>query len=355
MNNPFIKDDHISPDVSINKLYIAKMPYYNISENLENKTAAELFSTELFVNEIKKNAKTLNLDLRNIEEKKLPQYLSLCLESKNEEAKDCAKRITKLFGERLAIILLTLKTGLVENKRAREDWTEDNWFYWSQLHNVILVGGLASGNIGQELKYHVDRIFKEAHINPYNIILNEDSENVALKGCTTYIEEEDKTKEYLIMDCGATFIKRTFVNIDKGQILKIHQLDKVKSEGVEWTYKSSEEEAEEALKLHNHILNTILDSFYSLSDMNRAGNQIIISIANYVNNGVFMNRGGYGKLRLLSSNYEEYLSDNLFNKMNTRFEIKFIHDGTAMAAAFKSYKNSVCISLGTHFGVGFPM
>lgn len=355
MDNPFIKKSHITPDVSINKLYIAEMPYDHISENLVNKTAGELFSTELFIEEIKKNDFALKLDLNTIEEKKLPQYFSLCLESKNESVKHCAQKIIKLFGERLALILLTLKTGLSANKEVRKDWNDEHWLYWKQLDNVILVGGLSSGNIGQELKYHIEKIFKEAHVKPYNIILNDDSENIAIKGCTSYLEEGDKTKEYLIMDCGATFIKRSFVKIDNKKITRIKKLIKVQSRNVEWTYESIEEETEEAFRLHEHIMNTILDSINNFDNIDDVGNQIVISIANYVNDGLFMNRGGYGKLRLVSSNYEKYLSNSLYYKTNRRFNVKFIHDGTAMAAAFKTYNNSVCISLGTHFGVGFPL
>ena len=68
-------------------------------------------------------------------------------------------------------------------------------------------------------------------------------------------------------------------------------------------------------------------------------------------------------LTIVGSNYpskilSEFLfclEDDLYKFTKKHFRIKFIHDGTAMAAAFKEYENSVCISLGTHFGVGFPL
>ena len=37
------------------------------------------------------------------------------------------------------------------------------------------------------------------------------------------------------------------------------------------------------------------------------------------------------------------------------FKIILVHDDTDMAAAFSNYPNSVCISLGTAFGLGFPV
>ena len=355
MKNPFIKDGSTSSNSSINKLYIAKAPYKTIDENLENKTAGDIFSTKLFINEIKKHSSKLKIDLNIVEEKKLPQYLSHSLISNDEEVKNCAEEITKLFGERLAVILLTLKLGFQENKDARQDWSNENWIYWSTLKNIILVGGLASGKLGERLKDHINKTFRNENIEPYNIILNNDSENIAIKGCVTYIEEVDSMKQYLIMDCGATFIKRSLVKLNKSNQLEINKLNKIKSQNVEWTYENIEEEREEALKLHTHILNTILESIKSLKNIDTLGTEIVISIANYVNKGLFYNRGGYGKLRLISSNYDKYLETDLYKITNKHFKIKFIHDGTAMAAAFKEYKNSVCISLGTHFGVGFPL
>lgn len=355
MKNPFVKDGSTNPNASINKLYIAKAPFKTINENLENKTAGDIFSTKLFIDEIKKHSSNLKIDLNTVEEKKLPQYLSQCLISSNETIRKSAEEITKIFGERLAVILLTLKLGLQENKDSRQDWSNENWVYWSTLKNIILVGGLASGKLGENLKHYINQSFENENIEPYNVILNDDSENIAIKGCTTYIEEVNFTKQYLIMDCGATFIKRSFVKLYKDNKLEINKLSKIKSQNVEWTYKNIEEEREEAFKLHNHILNTILESINNINDINILGKEVIISIANYVNKGLFLNRGGYGKLRLISLNYDKYLEDDLYKFTKKHFRIKFIHDGTAMAAAFKEYENSVCISLGTHFGVGFPL
>ena len=51
----------------------------------------------------------------------------------------------------------------------------------------------------------------------------------------------------------------------------------------------------------------------------------------------------------------KFLSDELFNRFNMKFKVTLIHDGTAMAAAFSDYPDSICISLGTVFGVGFPV
>ncbi|GKX67495.1 hypothetical protein [Inconstantimicrobium mannanitabidum] len=373
MNNPFIKNGAVSLNTSINKLIIRKMPIDKVKQDLEGKAAIDIFSTELFIEEIKIRSEMLRLDLNCIDEKKLPQYLNQCLESNNVIVKDTANDIIKLFGERLAIILLTLKKGENINRLGRKDWDDSNWEYWNQLKNVILVGGLSSERLGEKLKFYIEEVFKDSNEEGYNIILSKDSSNVGIKGCSTYIDG-DQEKSYLIFDCGHTFIKRSLVKMCNKEIINIIRLDKVSSRHVVCDIDNDQEKKNEAIELHKYLLNIIIDTVNDANskiELERSrkyktkageylgnesiGNQIVISIANYVNNGLFVNRGGYGKLRLIADNYEKYLSDELYKSIGKRFNITFVHDGTAMAAAFSDYPNSVCISLGTSFGVGFPI
>lgn len=353
MNNPFIENGFLCLNVSINKLFIAKMPTNKVQQDLEGKTALDIFSTQLLIDEIKRNSAALELDLTNIQEKTLPQYLDNLLKSQNITVKETAENIVKKFGERLGVILLTLMTGNKENRLKRSDWNDSNWDYWKTIKNVILVGGLASSTVGEKLKYYAQKVFRDSGKECYNIILSKDSSNVAIKGCSTYIETPENNKEYLIFDFGQTFIKRSIIKINNNEVESINTLDKVLSNNVDWDNSDIEKEKSEATKLNSHIVDVIIDTINKVDPTN-IGNTIIISIANYVRNGLLANRGGYGKLRLLSDNYEEYLSSEVYKKINKKFTIKLIHDGTAMAAAFSNYSDSVCISLGTAFGVGFP-
>lgn len=356
MNNPFVEEGFLCLNASINKLLIEKMPTDKVKQDLQGKTALDIFSTELFIEEIKKNSKDLKLDIDSIEEKMLPQYLNECLESDDISVKGVANNIVKLFGERLAVILLTLKKGEKINRLKRNDWDDRNWDYWGELENIILVGGLSSSKIGEKLKYYIEKVFKESNEDCYNVILNEDSSNVGIKGCSTYIRGEEEEKLYLIFDYGQTFIKRSLVKMQLKEVKDIIKLDKVLSKHVTWEFEDSKKEKNEAIELHNYLLNLIIDTIESVNGgVLNIGDHIVISIANYVKNGLFANRGGYGKLRLIADNYEEYLSHALYKKFEKSFKITLVHDGTAMAAAFSNYHSSVCISLGTAFGVGFPI
>jgi hypothetical protein len=355
MNNPFVKNDFLCLNASINKLIIEKMPTDRVKQNIQGKAALEIFSTQLFIEEIRKNYKGLKLDIDKIVDKTLPQHLEKCLGSDDDSVKEVANGIIRLFGERLAIILLTLKKGEHANRLKRKDWDDEHWDYWNRIENVVLVGGLASLMLGEKLKYYIEKVFMESNENCYNIKLVQNSADVGIIGCSTYVQTENERDLHLIFDFGHTFIKRSLVKIEDKKVKNIIKLDKILSRHVKLEFEDDEEK-QEAVELHNHLLNSIVDTINILAEKaSSIGEHIVISIANYVENGVFANRGGYGKLRLLSDNYEIYLANALLQKLNKSFKITLVHDGTAMAAAFSNYSNSVCISLGTAFGVGFPI
>lgn len=132
-------------------------------------------------------------------------------------------------------------------------------------------------------------------------------------------------------------------------------LEKVRAEHVKWDFSSELEEKKEAELEDEFIVSCLVDTIKLCKKKGyELGEEIVISVANYIENGKFKNRGGYGKLRLISNNYEKYLQNALYDELGEGYKVTMIHDGTAMAAAFSQYPKSVCISLGTVLGVGFP-
>lgn len=356
IDNPFIKNGFLSPDVSINKLLIEKMPTNKVKEDLQGKYAGDIFSTKAFIDEIIKKHNELKLDINKIQQGLLPQYLQTCLESNDILVREEANNIAEKFGERLGVILLTLKKGESENRDKRPEWSDEHWKYWSKIKNVILVGGLASDKLGEILASSVYKVFNEADTEPYNIILVKNSSEAGIIGCSKYIDNVNNNQINLIFDFGQSFIKRRLVKVNNGTISKIIKLDNLKSENVKWKFNEESEERSEAKKLDEYLINSIISTLEICKDKKYdIGEEIIISIANYIENGCFANRGGYGKLRLISKNYEKYLEEVLYKKLDRKYVVKMIHDGTAMATAFSEYPKSVCISLGTAIGVGFPV
>ena len=331
------------------------MPICSVRQDIIGKSAQEIFSTDLLIQEIKDSADKLQIDITSLETKSLPIYLEGCLESDNPGIRDAAHNILRLFGERLAVILLCLKEGAEENRLARPDWTDAHWDYWRSLKQIILVGGLASPPLGEQLKYYVEQVFAASDKYPYTIILGKDSTYAGLRGCTTYLGDIPSSQVNLIFDYGQSFIKRSYVIMNKQQIKDIVILGKTLSRHVEWDIKDPVIEEQEAAALNHHFLETVKRTIHEVEarglDIHP---HIILSIANYVKGGVIANRGGYGKLRLIAPNYAEYLSERLKELYGRNFYFTLVHDGTAMAAGYSNYADSVCVSLGTAFGVGFP-
>lgn len=343
------------------------MPTCAVTQPLTDKNAQDIFSTDLLIQEIKHSADKLQINVSALEEKSLPLYLESCLESDDSHVRAAAHDIMKLFGERLAVILLCLKEGSPENRKARPDWTEEEWNYWNSLEHIILVGGLASPPLGEQLKYYVERVFKASGKNPYTIILGRDSTYAGLRGCTTYLkdmpekegqnipEAASSSQVNLIFDYGQSFIKRSYAVMEGQTVKDIIILGKTLSKHVEWDIKDPELEEKEAHALNRYFLETIARTIHEVEDRGLfIRPHIVLSIANYVKNGEIANRGGYGKLRLIAPNYAKYLSVCLKERFGRKYHFTLLHDGTAMAAGYADYRQSVCISLGTAFGVGFP-
>lgn len=380
--NPFLAGGTLGTNASINKLIIAEMPACTVTQPLAGKSAQDIFSTDLFIQEIKNASDQLQIHVDSLEEKSLPLHLENSLESDDPLVRAAAHDILKLFGERLAVILLCLKEGSPANRRARADWGEAEWDYWNSLKRIILVGGLASPPLGEQLKYYVEQVFASSGKSPYDIVLGRDSTYAGLRGCTTYLQNnpsdgmpfDDTASDgmpfddaqavssqapirwaNLIFDYGQSFIKRSYAVMDGRKVQDIIILGKTLSRHVAWDVKDPLVEKAEAQALNRYFLDTITRTIQEVEARGlRIRPHIVLSIANYVKDGRIANRGGYGKLRLIAPDYAQYLSDCMKERFDRDYHFTLIHDGTAMAAGYADYKESVCISLGTAFGVGFP-
>ncbi len=362
MQNPFLnrvsdsgKSDYLTSACSVNRIRLAKLPVYGVDDEIEGLTVKEFFSTGLVIEEIKKNADALNIDLNNVHEKKLPRLLAKRLDDENKATAAEALRITIKFGNRLGLLFLALKEGDEENRRARDDWSDEHWDYWAQISDIILVGGLASGKLGEILKQQVYYIFSLRNIVPYNIYLYDNSSDVGVLGCATQISAADGVN--IVMDFGQTSIKRCFVTKNSGEITEIKPLDSYPSKYMDWDMPSEEEKLRQAKKLHKYLIKAIEDTYNTAKTFTKTepNSEIVISIASYVIDGALnAERSGYAKLCSLGSNYAECLWWDLSGRLRKDVIVKLIHDGTAMALNFSDRKNTVCLSLGSYFGVGFP-
>ncbi|MBE5927367.1 MAG: hypothetical protein E7270_10435 [Lachnospiraceae bacterium] len=351
--NPFIliannEREYLTSNCSLNKVVLAKLPISGIEDSIEGKTVKEVFGARIIIREIKEKADALNICVENYKEMDLPKLL----DEKIDEGNEVAIGIADKYGKRLGLMLLVLKTGLAENRAARSDWDDEHWEYWANVENVIIVGGLASGSMGNRIIDKAIEVFDKAGIPCYNIIKNINSSKIGAKGCLTQITGDEKV--HIVFDLGHTKIKRVIAVNENGNN-RLIELESAKSINMEWSVEDSQERRRQAEELHEYLVNTILDAYYEAEKYGHVGWEIVISMASYVVDGKINDtRGGYAKLNELGDNYAAVLAAELERRLNRSIIISLIHDGTAAALYYKGYENSVCITAGTSFGVGFP-
>lgn len=355
--NPFISTtengrEYLTQICSLNKVRLAKLPLYGVEDSMEGKQMSQLFGANIIIDEIVNSADALGIDLSEHKRMDLPKLLDAKIEEGNEEA----MRIARMFGSRLGMFLLVLKTGLPENRMAREDWQDAHWEYWANVETIYLAGGLASGRMGEYMLTVVKELFDKAGVPMYNIVRNTNSSDIGAMGCLTLLE--DKEDVHILFDFGQTKIKRMIaVHRAEGEDAEYTLIDlpSHKSIDMDWYVEDEDERRHQAEELHAHIVESIIDTYREATRYGTIRWEIIISIASYVIDGKVNDaRSGYAKLFMLSDNYAGYLAKALEDRLDRTINVRLVHDGTAAALYYKGAKNAVCITAGTALGVGFP-
>ena len=353
-NNPFISKteqgkEYLTAKCSLNKVIFAKLPLYGIEDDMEGKQMNALFGAGIIMDEIHNNADALGIDLSKYQRTDLPKVLDEKIDEGNEEA----LRIARMFGNRLGMLFLLLKTGLPENRAVRDDWGDEHWEYWANVETIFLVGGIASGRMCEYMLEVVKELFQKANVPMYNIVRNVNSSEVGAKGCLSQIENPDKVQ--LLFDFGQTMMKRMIAVRQSEKEYSVIKLPSKKSIHMDLFIADEDEKRRQAEELHRYIVKSIMETYQEATQYGSIGWEIVISIASYVKDGKINDaRSGYAKLCTLSDNYAGYLAASLELKLDRSVMVKLIHDGTAAGLYFKGEKNAVCITSGTAFGVGFP-
>ena len=126
---------------------------------------------------------------------------------------------------------------------------------------------------------------------------------------------------------------------------------------MEWNIPDKDERLRQAKALHLELAAAIENTWNDAKNAVKAepGSEIVISIASYTVDGrLNSERGGYAKLCELGANYAELLSWEISGRLRRDVSVRLIHDGTAVALNFRDMKNTVCLSVGSYFGIGFP-
>lgn len=359
MKNPFLcvseidQTEYLTARCSLNRAVLAKLPLYGIEDGIEGMTFKDIFSAPVIVAEIRRASKRYGIDLSDQPDYLLPQILDRSLSSDDARYRQMAEKVVKKFGDRLGLLLLTLKTGERENRDARDDWDGACWEFWRTLDTVILTGGLASSMLGRRLKEHIHAIFDAAGVKPYHIMLFDNGTYVGVMGVAQRLMADDTAA--LVTDFGHTGVKRAVIRKSGGQITDFLPQDSLPSLHMKSRFDSEEEKRREAIALHRSIVKTIASSYRIGQNYAPLSDTILMSIANYTHSGILNGeRGGYAKLCVIGSDYARVLEDDLSGELHRAVKVRLVHDSTASALYFADVDHSVCITLGTGFGVGFP-
>ncbi len=356
--NPFLSvapdgSEYVTSRCSLNRAVMAKLPLDGTGEQIEGLCFSDIFSTELLIAEIRSRARYFGVDISELEDRQLPRALDRWLTSKSIRERGLAQRVVSKFGNRLGLILLALKRGDIENRRARDDWDDSCWDYWRELSTVILTGGLSSSMLGRRFKEQILSVFDRAGVPPYQIMLFENGAYLGVMGAAQRLMRDDT--EAVVFDLGQTNIKRAVVRKRGGDIEGFSPLETLRASFMETSFDTEEQRRDAALRLHRYLLNSIAESVRDAEMVHTLSDEIIVCIASYTYSGILDDeRGGYAKLRLLGDNYALLLSNDLSGELRRPVTVRLLHDSTATALYFSNIENSVCITLGTGFGVGFP-
>lgn len=358
MKNPFLfyseedKTEYVTSLCSVNRGVIAYIPVRGLADDIIGKTVNEIFSAELITQEIKTLAKRRSVDLSAYSDKDMPKFLDDATYSNDIIQKNIADTVVRKYGNRLGVILLTLKQGHELNRKARADWESAHWDYWASIKTVILTGGLSSGLLGRRLKEQILYVFDMAGESPYNINLYDNGSHLGVMGCAKLLPSD--CSGAAVLDFGQTNLKRSVIRKHKGDISEFIQLRTRPSLHMELDTSDSPDNHAKALELHKYLVNVVADTCREAMGSGELCNNVVISIANYtVGNRLFKDRGGYAKLFNLSDEYGNLLAHDVSSVLHRQIRVRLIHDGTAIALNFVDREDTVCLSMGTAFGVGF--
>ncbi|MCF7927328.1 MAG: hypothetical protein K9L74_07140 [Candidatus Izimaplasma sp.] len=333
--NPFKDNGNILPIASLNRVFV------------DDKKSSKLFSKSLLIEAILSN-EYLNSQTATKTSKDIIKEFNYLLNHELKTVRVSAKIIAKDFGKRLAQIISTLLLPSELSKKNKKDWSQKHWDYWKEIKKIYFVGGITSPILIKIFKKEIDHLFLEKGISDCETLFKEGSSHMGTIGLSTTVS----SGEYLFFDFGQTLVKTHHMVKNDGVVEMDSILSSIESENQVYKNLSDTELFKEAKKQHNFILRTLLKS---CKEVDFKGNTILMAIANYVNEGnIYPFRGGYGKLSVLSDNYEQFLKKDLSKKLDKEIDIKLYHDTSAMALNFNGEKQTAIISLGTKFGIAFP-
>lgn len=335
MVNPFLKDGYLMLHASLNKLPILcadDTAKTRCSSKAIHRIVCEYLAAQGLENDGDWQARFVDCLID-------PKYAS------------SARALVAQVADDIGSIFWTLKGG--QEHCERSDWASEHWEFWQGIRRFYLAGGLLHGPIGAILTEAVRRNLESRGLSGIELRLTAHPAVISLIGAAKYAAFLGK--DALVFDFGHSYVKRGYVLREDGNFV-VHTCMRKASEWTQWECESDCVEREAAYALSDFIERTVLEMLDTVTARGAVCDTAVISIANYVHEGCFVSRGGYGKLRHVPQPYDRYLSERIAAHTGKPFTVHLLHDGTAGAygAQGENWQEEAFVGFGTSLSVGFP-
>ncbi len=320
---PFIKNGTMIPNASLNQVEISTENGYI--------ACSEILSSQFLRQTLQDCLHELNIPLQN-------DIYDQCASLINRY-KELQDRINQRICWTKSLIL-----GLHfhDERIRRHSWNQRQWEAWQNIDHLVLCGGLMESSLGPIILAQLQKSIPQIHLE-----ISAHSKNMSIIGAAKRMSLQ--CKQALLFDFGHTLVKRGKM-VHQNDSSTIYFDQAIPASFTQWILQPT---LEDAKSLHTMIFDILVQTIHENEHLCETEINIGMSIANYVDQGILIDRGGYGKLLKITDNYEKYLTAELFKKFNKPIFLKLIHDTTAASFDLPNNPHSALISFGTTLGVGF--
>jgi hypothetical protein len=336
--NPFLERD--SSVRSLNRARVTALP--ELAGDGKAATGSELLSAQAFRRELVRWSSELDLDLAG---KDLVMQLCDCFDDSTRGS--AARQLSRDYGRKLGLLLLTLKRGAPADRALRPEWDDAHWEYWRQLTTFIVGGGMVNGKLGQYAMPAAQEVFAEQGHTDVRVIQSEYGACLPLVGLARTAPAS--AEELVVLDFGHSFIKRGLAKLQGGELVG---LDIHPPSPTVCTHPA--DPSPPAVRERWHRMRSIIVETWRARGTGGTP-AIAISLPTYLVDGCPFrdDKGWYGALQVLAPDLSTFMQDDIVSQVQADVAVNLFHDGTAAALAYAGCANCVVLTLGTAIGCGY--
>lgn len=258
------------------------------------------------------------------------------------------------FGRQLGCLLLMLSRGEPANRRARPDWGDEQWRFWSRVRRVEIGGGLLSGAIGDVSVPAAQEILDTHGAGHLRLVRSPFGDRIVLVGLARLLPVAAEHRA--VIDFGQTSVKRGVARYQAGSLSGLRMLPSQPcARPAAIGLSTDRREVEEQWQ-------AMLDLMVDTVDASRSGREeatdVSASLACYMQDGQpdpLEAQSCYGRLQTLGPNLAELGERKLGDRLGSEVHFHLLDDGSAAALAADPDETCVVLTIGTAIGVGFPL